>query len=103
MARSVLVTYELIGAWESWNVSVPDDAPTDPAQLLVWINHSPTLVEWEGIEDSGNGGMTAVNTEETAEGTDPSQGVVASSNERLLEASLNRAKLRHPHSKGKYN
>lgn len=63
MSKKVLVHYDIIDAWESWYAEVPDDAPDNTEDLLIWVNNHPDEVEFTSLEDSGNYGMEALEVE----------------------------------------
>jgi hypothetical protein len=53
--RPVRITWELVGAWETWYVSVPDDAPNP--LTAEWVNDNFDKIEFHTIDEDGRDQM----------------------------------------------
>lgn len=52
--REVEVEMTVSNAWETWDVSVPDDAPTDPVELKKWIIENIGDLDRQMAESGGD-------------------------------------------------
>ena len=53
--RTHRITWDLVGAWETWLVDVPDDAP-DPL-THEWVNDNFDKLDFQQIKDEGRDQM----------------------------------------------
>ena len=53
--RTHRITWDLVGAWESWIVDVPDDAP-DPL-TSEWVNDNFDKLEFYQLKEDGRDQM----------------------------------------------
>ena len=51
--RKVEVTQDLISAWETWTVRVPDECPVTEPDRSEWLRLNQDKIEWLNMTNSG--------------------------------------------------